>query len=99
MLHIHLSNSVKKTVLPCFLSYDDIHISCLIGILCEYSRFNKNKDVGMPINVCLGVRKIYFFPLYISSYHFDNVNMLIFVSNNIIIGSHRFVLGLLSYPM
>ena len=28
-----------------------------------------------------------------SSYHFDNVNMLIFVSHNIIIGSHCVVIG------
>ena len=41
----------------------------------------------------IGVREIYLYPLFISIYHFHNVNMLIFVSNNIIIASDCFGVG------
>ena len=46
------------------------------------SKVNVNTDIDMS---CLGVQEIDFYPLFNTSYYFDNVDMLIFESNNIII--------------
>ena len=75
----------------------------LYGILCEYSKVDVNENVRIPFNVVPGSSRNLFLSPCISSYHFDSLYMLVFVSNNSI-ENHRFGIGrtqgsyLLSYP-
>ena len=61
-----------------------------------YVNIQKSTEIKTLVYILMSyleVREIYFYPLFISSYHFHNANMLIFVSNNIIIASFCFGIG------